>query len=194
MTPIVKDVNGVEGTVEMVEDGNRLLIHLDGRRQVILPKEVLIRQEEDRYFAPFSLERIARQDEESVVSRETLTIPVIEESARLETRQRTTGRVRVTKTVNERQETLSIPVVEEEAEVERIPVNRVVERAPAIRHEDETIIVPVLEEILVIEKRILIREEIHIKKKRTERLETEEVTLRSEDVAIERIDVGTDDH
>ncbi|HYO80442.1 MAG TPA: DUF2382 domain-containing protein [Bryobacteraceae bacterium] len=54
----------------------------------------------------------------------------------------------------------------EEAEVKRVSVNRMVTEAPQTRIEGEVTIVPVVEEVLVIEKRLLLKEEIHIVRRR----------------------------
>jgi stress response protein YsnF len=47
-------------------------------------------------------------------------------------------------------------------------------------------IIPLLEEVLVIEKRLILREEVHIKKRHREVHAPQEVLLRKEEVEIER--------
>jgi stress response protein YsnF len=74
----------------------------------------------------------------------------------------------------------------EEVEVERVAINRVIDEAVPIRYEGDTTIIPLLEEILVIEKRLVLREEIHIKKTRREVHNPQEVLLRDEQVEIVR--------
>ena len=54
----------------------------------------------------------------------------------------------------------------EEADVRRVPVNRVITEIPQTRQEGDVTIVPVVEEVLVVEKRLLLKEEIHIERKR----------------------------
>jgi len=49
----------------------------------------------------------------------------------------------------------------------------VVETAPEIRTEGDVTIVPVLEEVLVVEKRLVLKEELHIRR----RIETETVEV-----------------
>ncbi|HEY1012254.1 MAG TPA: YsnF/AvaK domain-containing protein [Herpetosiphonaceae bacterium] len=119
-----------------------------------------------------------------------LTIPVVEEQAVLRTRAVEGGGVRVRKTVSERQELVEQPVVREEIDVRRVPVNQVVAAAPPIREEGDVTIIPVVEEVLVVEKRLLLKEEIHLVRRRVEETRQAEVTLRREDVAIERIEPG----
>lgn len=48
-------------------------------------------------------------------------------------------------------------------EVRRVPVNRDVDKAPPVRRRGDLLIVPVLEEVLVIEKRLRLREELHLR-------------------------------
>jgi stress response protein YsnF len=61
-----------------------------------------------------------------------------------------------------------------------------VESLPVIRQEGDTIIVPILEEITVIEKRLLLKEEIHIRRQEIVQHIRQPVRLRSEEVSLER--------
>ena len=56
-----------------------------------------------------------------------------------------------------------------------------------MRQEGDTLIVPVLEEVLVVEKRLLLKEEVRITRTRTEVHSPQAVTLRSEEAVIEEI-------
>ena len=114
-------------------------------------------------------------------------VPVIAEEVQVGRRTVETGRVRVTKLVREQQEVVDQPTVTEHVTVERVPVNRVVEQAPAPRQEGDTLILPVLEEVLVVERRLVLKEEVRITKRSTESRNPQTVTLRSEDVKVERI-------
>ena len=79
----------------------------------------------------------------------------------------------------------------EQYDVERVPVNQVVDTPPpAMRYEGDTTIIPVLREVLVVQKRYEITEEIRITRRRTENTETQNISLRKENVHIER--TGTD--
>ncbi|MFP5405774.1 MAG: DUF2382 domain-containing protein, partial [Gammaproteobacteria bacterium] len=80
-------------------------------------------------------------------------------------------------------------LLRDEVEVTHVPVDRIVplDQAPATRYEGDTLVVPVLEEVLVVEKRMMLKEELLIHRKRTEFRAPQHVVLRSEQVAIERI-------
>ena len=112
-------------------------------------------------------------------------IPVLREEMRVSKREVETGRVVVRKTVSERDEAVEMLLRRTDVSVERVPVGRVVTEAPASRQEGDVTIIPILEETLVLEKRLVLREELHIRKTTSERTAHEVVRLRTEHVDIE---------
>ena len=114
-------------------------------------------------------------------------VPVVAERLKVGRREVETGRVRVTKLVREDQTIVDEPVLAEEVVVERVPVGRFVETAPAPRQEGNTTVYPVLEEVLVVERRLRLKEEVRVSKRVSETRDRRTVTLRSEDVKIDRI-------
>lgn len=119
-------------------------------------------------------------------------IPVVAEELNVGRRSVEAGRVRVKKVVQEHQEVVDEPVFAEEVVVERVPVNQVVQTAPEPRQEGDTMVFPVLEEVLVVERRLMLKEEVRVTKRVTEAREPQTVTLRSENVTIERIPARSD--
>jgi uncharacterized protein (TIGR02271 family) len=114
-------------------------------------------------------------------------IPVMQEQVTVGKRQVETGKVRISKKVTEDKTSVSLPLMREQYDVERVPVNQVVDTPPpAMRQEGDTAIIPVLREVMVVQKRYEIVEEIRITKRRTETTDTQQVTLRKEEVSIER--------
>ncbi len=113
-------------------------------------------------------------------------IQVVEETIRVEKRLVESGRVVVHKTVTERDEVVEILLRQQDLVVERVPIGLVVSEAPQSRQEGDTLIVPILEEVLVVEKRLVLKEELHIRKQSSERMEHQTVRLRSEHVEIEQ--------
>jgi uncharacterized protein (TIGR02271 family) len=99
-----------------------------------------------------------------------------------------TGRVRVRKLVQEHSEQIDTPVLREEVQVERVPRNQILDQPAAVRYEGEVMIIPVMEEVLVIEKRLMLREEVHITKQRSRTSESREIPLRREEVVVERLE------
>ncbi len=87
--------------------------------------------------------------------------------------------------------TISEPLRAERIEVERVPVDRYVETPPLVRTEGDVTIVPVVEEVLVVETRLVLVEEIHIRRvAQRERVE-QSVTLRRQHAVVERLDPET---
>jgi len=113
-------------------------------------------------------------------------IQVVEETIRVEKRLVESGRVVIHKTVTERDEVVEILLRQQDLVVERVPIGLVVSEAPQSRQEGDTLIVPILEEVLVVEKRLVLKEELHIRKQSSERMEHQTVRLRSEHVEIEQ--------
>lgn len=116
-----------------------------------------------------------------------VTIPVIREEVVVQKRAVERGGVRVHKTVNEREEVVEQPTFHENVDVERVPIGRVIAAAPEVREEGDTLIIPVVEEMLVVEKRLVLKEEVRITKRRTQDTEQARVVLREEQVQIEPI-------
>lgn len=93
---------------------------------------------------------------------EMLTIPRIEEQLQVGKQTLETGRVSLTKTVHETEETVAIPLLREEYTVERMTFHEYVDEVPATRQEGETTIYSVVNEVLVVQKRLLLVEEIRV--------------------------------
>ncbi len=118
-----------------------------------------------------------------------LTVPVLEEQAYLSKETVTTGRVRVV-THSETIERLAEATLHSEAvEVTRVPIDQPVTGAlPQVRTEGEVTIVPILEEVLVVEKRLVLKEELHIRRRPTVEQVEVPVTLRRQTARVERSD------
>jgi stress response protein YsnF len=115
-------------------------------------------------------------------------IPLVEETATVGKRQVVSGRVRVQTVTDTIEELAHADVQRETVEVTRVPIDRMVETAPEIRTEGDVTIVPVVEEVLVVEKRLLLKEELHIMRRVTTETVEMPVSLRKQRAVIERID------
>ncbi len=132
---------------------------------------------------------LGTRDTVEVAAGEEITIPILREEVIIRTREVQSGGVRVHKLVNERTETVEQPTRREQVDVERVTVGRVIDAndVPHARQEGDTLIIPILEEMLVVEKRLVLKEEVRITRRRTEDVEQIQVVLREEDVQIERL-------
>src|SRR3954452_12866002 len=92
-----------------------------------------------------------KDEDRERASGEEVVVPVIEEEAEVAgVRPVRTGTVRVNKTVEKEVRQVDATLMRETVDVQHVPVNRVVNEAPSIRREGDTVIVPVVEEELVI--------------------------------------------
>lgn len=116
---------------------------------------------------------------------------LVAERARVSKRTVVTGRVDVRTVTETVQERVGATVDSQTVEVTRVPVDREVAEAPAVRTEGDTTIIPVLEEVLVVERRLVLKEEIRIRRiTRSEDVETT-VPLRRQRAVVERQDAGS---
>ncbi|WP_264048499.1 YsnF/AvaK domain-containing protein [Methylobacterium flocculans] len=127
---------------------------------------------------------------EEVQAGETVLVPLIEETARIEKRVVETGRVRVSTHTDTVEQVLRETLRGDAVEVTRVPVNRTLgegEVAPQVRNEGGVIVIPVLEEVLVVEKRLVLKEEVHVRHTASGEEVEFPVTLRRQRAEIERV-------
>ena len=98
-----------------------------------------------------------------------------------------TGRVRVHVQTQERPQTIDEPVASTRVEVERVAIGRVVDEHPPVREEGDTTIISVVEEVLVIERRLMLKEEIRLTRVTTREQHRETLVLREQQATIERL-------
>jgi uncharacterized protein (TIGR02271 family) len=115
-------------------------------------------------------------------------IPVIAEELDIGKRKRVTGAVRVQKKAVPHDEKVSMPLTSERADVKRVLIDKPVDGPLPVRREGDTIIMPVVEEVAVFEKRMILKEEIHITRRRTTQQHQETVTLHTEQADVQRTD------
>ena len=115
---------------------------------------------------------------------ERLVVPVHEEVLVPETREVDLGQVRLHKRVEELPYQGTVPVAHEEVTVERVAINRPIDKVPSPRQEGDTLVYPVVEEVLVTEKRLVLREEVRVTKRRVIEEVAIQDTLRREVVEV----------
>jgi uncharacterized protein (TIGR02271 family) len=166
-----------------------VLVQLEGGAAALVPLDALVRQDDGSYH--LSLDSAAFEQRKAAggarASDSPLVLPVIEETLDVHTTPVEKGRVRIRKMVHEREELVDPPLLRDEVVVERVPINRVVEGPIPVRSEGDTLIIPLFEEVLVVERRLLLKEEVHLTKRRVETHTPQRVTLRREEAIVERI-------
>jgi len=132
---------------------------------------------------------IPQTDRDAPVRRDAVeTIPVLAETARVEKRVVETGRAVIHKSVSERDEVVNALLARHDVSVERVPVDRVVSELPEARQEGDIWVIPVMEERLVIEKQLVLKEELRVRTTTRHEAVQQTVRLREEHVDIEAVD------
>lgn len=129
------------------------------------------------------------QPESSATPRDATVIPLAQERVVLDKREVPTGAVRIVVKVHEESQQVEVPTQRETCTVQHVPVNRRVDQSPGIRQEGDVTIIPVLEEVVVVEKHLILREEIHITRQRSVEPHQQYVMLRREEAHIEHVDL-----
>ena len=124
------------------------------------------------------------------VREEELRIPIVEETLRVGTRTVETGRVRVRVVVDKTDHVFSEPLDRATVEVERVPINREVNFIPEQRIEGDFTIIPVVEEVLVVKRQLVLVEEVRIRRVITTETVEQTVTERKMRAIVERDDLN----
>lgn len=123
---------------------------------------------------------------------EVAAIPLVEERVSVTKREVETGRVRVKVSVEERDENVPIELSHDEVEVERVPINKAISQLPSVRLEGATTVIPVVEEVVVVEKRLVLVEEIHVRRRSATETKQVQVRVKSEHAEIDRSEAFAD--
>ncbi len=115
------------------------------------------------------------------------TMQLLAEQAVVSKRVRKT-KVRVERTTRTRDQEIETDLNHDQVVVERIAVGRVVDAVPEIRQEGDVTILPVVEEQVVVTRRLILKEEVHVRRVRTTERHVEIVTLREQEAAVTRTD------
>ncbi len=119
---------------------------------------------------------------------EDLRVQRSEEELRAGVRERQAGSVNVRKSVRTEREVVRVPKRREEVDIERVLVEGEAREASTVTESDigeDEVIVQVFEEEVVVTKRVVLKEEIWLRKRVAWDEETVEVDLRKEEVEID---------
>ena len=96
------------------------------------------------------------------------------------------GGVRVRIQTKMREHFVDEVLTHERVEMERVAIGRPVDVAPPVREEGDTTVISVVEGVVVIERRLVLKEEIRLRRVRTTERHRESVMLREQESLIER--------
>ena len=71
-------------------------------------------------------------------------------------------------------------------EIERVPIDQPVEAVPPIRQEGDITIIPVVEEVVIVERRLVLKEEVRVRRVSTKEQHQETVVLRQQEAVVTR--------
>lgn len=114
----------------------------------------------------------------------SVVIPLYSEEISEEKRVVPTGSVQVARVTKEHEHIVNEMLARERIEVERTAIDKPVDTAPEVRQEGDTIIVPIIEEVL--ERRLILKEELRVRRVREERPYQERVILRKQEAVVKR--------
>jgi uncharacterized protein (TIGR02271 family) len=117
---------------------------------------------------------------------EERTVALAKEEAEIRKQEVGTGRVLIKTTVREHEEVLRGQLLSEEVEIDRVALNREVDGPMDARREGDWIIFPMVEEVVVVHKRWMLKEEVRVRRLAVQRPFEERVALRSEEATVER--------
>jgi uncharacterized protein (TIGR02271 family) len=118
-------------------------------------------------------------------------IPLVEERLTVDKHVVETGRVRIHTVIDEKLMRVAEDLERDDVTVERVAVNREVTEPPQSREENGVLIVPILEEIVVIEKRLLLKEELHIRRNRSREHVEQAVSVKAMRPEVQRVAPAT---
>ena len=108
-----------------------------------------------------------------------------EEELRTGVREREAGQVNVRKNVKTEREVVRVPRRREEVEIERLPAQGEASSATEADIGEDEVVLQVFEEEVVVTKRVVLKEEIRIRKRVAWDEQTVEVDLRKEEVELD---------
>lgn len=195
----VIDENGVRGTLDLTvvppqgSESKLVLVRFDDGSQIFADAGTFVEREQGFFSFPGSFADLLDQNQSSTYGANAfgsggqIVIPLLAEQLNVSRRKVLTGGVRVHKTVSERTETIDEPTLREELEIQRVAVNRFVTEPPAVRYDGDVMIVPLLEEVLVVEKKLVLREEIRVTTRRETLRKPQQFVVRREEATLEQI-------
>lgn len=180
------------GTVERVDDDYLVVRLRNSPRSMRVPFDVIDNEAStnDRIVIQGAVGDLeaSRTNPRITEPGDGVTLPLVGEEAIAHVREVSRGRVVVDKHVEMVPHEARIDVGTDRVDVERVAVNQEVDEPPSTRQEGDTLIVPVVEEVLVVTKRYRIIEEVHVHKYRDVQTETFQEDLKREVVDVREID------
>lgn len=131
------------------------------------------------------------ETEAEAITRENreIIVPLLAEEISVSKRTVSKGRVQVSRVTRQHEQLVDELLGREHVEIERRPIDKPVYTVPAVREEGDTVIIPIIEEVLMVERRLVLKEEVRIRRIREAERHQERVTLRKQEAVVTRLPV-----
>jgi uncharacterized protein (TIGR02271 family) len=117
-------------------------------------------------------------------------IPLFEEKLSVSKRVVPTSRVQVSRVTHSHEQLVDELLNHERVEIERIPIDKPVDALPSIREEGDSLVIPVVEEVVKVERYLLLKEEVRVRRVRATERYQESVTLRKQEAVVTRLPIA----
>jgi len=115
-----------------------------------------------------------------------MRIPLLVEEISVSRREVEKANVQIAVVTGTREQLVDEELTRVRVEIERVPIGRCIEVTPPVSQDGDTTIIPIVEEILVVERRLLLKEELRIRRVSTKEQHREAVVLREQQAVITR--------
>lgn len=129
------------------------------------------------------------QDQKSDIVDERV-LPLYSEEITVSRRKIEKAIVRVATVTHTREAVVDEQLTHQRVEVEHVAIGRAIKTIPPVREEGDVTIIPVVEEIVVVERRLILKEEVRLRKVRVTEQHLETVVLREQDALITRTETA----
>ncbi len=122
-----------------------------------------------------------------------VVVPVVAESLQVGVREVSRGGVRVHREIREEPVRVDPPLQQTHVDIERRIVNQLLDGPAPEPHQDgDTLVIPVVEEVAVVQRRWLLKEELRVTRSQHTIHRPQEVVLRRDHVTVERFSDARD--
>lgn len=120
------------------------------------------------------------------------TLPLLSEEIAVSKEKVETGRVRVATRTRERDAMIDEDLAREHVQIDTVPIGSRIDAMPTVRQEGDTTIIPIVEEVLAVERRLVLKEEVRVRRVREMEHHKETVKLRYQEAVVTRHPGNTD--
>jgi uncharacterized protein (TIGR02271 family) len=124
---------------------------------------------------------------EETKDKDQVVVPLHSEEVSIAKKRVVTGQVKIGTITKESEQLVEEILEHDHVEVGRTVIGKQVDKAPVVREEGDTLIIPILEEILIVERRLLLKEEVRVRRVREKQPYQERVVVRKQEAVITRL-------